>query len=140
MNTNSNTYTVVYSAIIVIVVASILALAATSLKDRQVANMKAETISQILSAAKIPAGESNAEIIALAMDSGSAVVWGDVFAVDSRITRDNNHFIMSISITDYTGSVNLKIFDEIANKAKKPPPFFLWAASAAPTANNPRYV
>ena len=64
MNTNSNTYTVVYSAIIVIVVASILALAATSLKDRQVANMKAETISQILSAAKIPAGESNAEIIA----------------------------------------------------------------------------
>ena len=40
MNTNSNTYTVVYSAIIVIVVASILALAATSLKDRQVANMK----------------------------------------------------------------------------------------------------
>ena len=57
-------------------------------------------------------------IAALAMDSGSAVVWGDVFAVDSRITRDNNHFIMSISITDYTGSVNLKIFDEIANKAK----------------------
>ena len=48
MNTNSNTYTVVYSAIIVIVVASILALAATSLKYRLVANMKAETMRQIL--------------------------------------------------------------------------------------------
>lgn len=63
MNTNSNTYTVVYSAIIVIVVAAILAFASTSLKDRQVANMKAETISQILTAAKIPSGESNPEII-----------------------------------------------------------------------------
>ncbi|MBQ0144920.1 MAG: NADH:ubiquinone reductase (Na(+)-transporting) subunit C [Bacteroidales bacterium] len=68
MNTNSNTYTVVYSAIIVIVVAAILAFAAMSLNDRQVANMKAETIGQILTAAKIPSGESNAEIIATYKD------------------------------------------------------------------------
>ena len=54
----------------------------------------------------------------LALDTGSAVIWGDVFSTESRITRDNNHFIMSIAITDYTGSINLKIFDEIGNKAK----------------------
>lgn len=63
MNTNSNTYTVVYTTIIVIIVAAILAFAAMSLNGRQVANMKAETIGQILKAAKIESGESNAEII-----------------------------------------------------------------------------
>ena len=57
-------------------------------------------------------------ISGLALDTGSAVIWGDVFSTESRITRDNNHFIMSIAITDYTGSINLKIFDEIGNKAK----------------------
>jgi len=68
MNTNSNTYTVVYTTIIVIIVAAILAFAAMSLNGRQVANMKAETIGQILKAAKIESGESNAEIIAAYKD------------------------------------------------------------------------
>ena len=68
MNTNNNTYTVVYTTIIVIIVAAILAFAAMSLNGRQVANMKAETIGQILKAAKIKSGESNAEIIATYKD------------------------------------------------------------------------
>ena len=55
MNTNNNTYTVVYSAIIVVVVAAILAWAAMALKPKQDANIKAETISQMLDAAKIQA-------------------------------------------------------------------------------------
>ena len=54
----------------------------------------------------------------LGLDSGSAVIWGDIFSVDCRDTRDKNHFIMSIAITDYTGSVNLKIFDELSLKPK----------------------
>ena len=53
MNTNSNTYTIVYTAIIVIVVAAILAFAASSLKSKQEANIKADTISQILTAAQV---------------------------------------------------------------------------------------
>lgn len=57
-------------------------------------------------------------ISTLGVDSGSAVIWGDVFSMESRVTRDKNHFIMSISITDYTGSINLKIFDEIKNEPK----------------------
>lgn len=52
MNTNSNAYTIIYSTIIVVVVAAILAFAATSLKPKQDANVKAETISQMLSAAQ----------------------------------------------------------------------------------------
>lgn len=54
----------------------------------------------------------------LGLDSGSAVIWGDIFSVDCRDTRDKNHFIMSIAITDYTGSINLKIFDELSQKPK----------------------
>ena len=51
MNTNSNVYTIVYTTVVVVIAATILALAAMALKDRQQANIKAETISQMLTAA-----------------------------------------------------------------------------------------
>lgn len=62
MNTNSNTYTVVYTSIIVVVVAAILALVAMTLKPMQVANVKAETISQMLIAAQYGTSEEFAEL------------------------------------------------------------------------------
>lgn len=52
MNTNSNIYTVIYTSIIVIVVAAVLAFVSQSLKDKQEANEKADTISQMLTAAQ----------------------------------------------------------------------------------------
>ena len=51
MNTNSNVYTVVYTTVIVVVVAALLAFVSQSLKGRQDANEKADTISQMLTAA-----------------------------------------------------------------------------------------
>ena len=51
MNTNSNTYTVIYSIILVVVVAAVLAFAAMFLKPAQDANVKKDTIGQILTAA-----------------------------------------------------------------------------------------
>ena len=51
MNTNSNTYTVIYSIILVVVVAAVLAFAAMFLKPTQDANVKKDTIGQILTAA-----------------------------------------------------------------------------------------
>ena len=51
MNTNSNVYTIVYTTIVVVVAAAILAIAAMALKPKQDANIKAETISQMLTAA-----------------------------------------------------------------------------------------
>ena len=52
MNTNSNVYTVIYTTVIVVIVAALLAFVSQSLKAKQDANEKAETISQMLTAAQ----------------------------------------------------------------------------------------
>ena len=52
MNTNSNVYTVVYTTVICVLVAAILAFVSQSLKPMQEDNEKAETISQILTAGR----------------------------------------------------------------------------------------
>ena len=49
MNTSSNTYTVIYATVMVVLVAVILSFAALSLKDRQDANERVEKMSDILS-------------------------------------------------------------------------------------------
>ncbi len=39
-----------------------------------------------------------------------AVVWGDVIELEKRVTKNNKNSIITIDITDYTGSVTVKIF------------------------------
>ena len=51
MNTNSNTYTVIYSTVLVVVVSAVLAFAAMALKPMQDENVKKEIITQVLTAA-----------------------------------------------------------------------------------------
>ena len=53
MNTNSNTYTVIYSIILVVIVAAVLAFAAKALQPVQDENVKKDTIGQILTAATV---------------------------------------------------------------------------------------
>jgi Na+-transporting NADH:ubiquinone oxidoreductase subunit C len=74
MNTNSNLYTVIYTTLVVVVVAAVLAFVSQSLKSRQEANEKAETLRQMMAAAQIkPAGElysmANADILQLYADN-----------------------------------------------------------------------
>ena len=69
MNTNNNVYTIVYTTIVVVIAAAILAIAAMALKPKQDANIKAETISQMLAAAGFSSKEdlsklSNDQILA----------------------------------------------------------------------------
>lgn len=51
-------------------------------------------------------------------ESGTTVVWGDIFDITSRMNRDETKVIMTISITDYTSSINLKIFEDKEKKAQ----------------------
>lgn len=52
-------------------------------------------------------------ISSLSLDTGRAVIWGDVFAVDKKTTRSGDKNIVIISITDYTGSITVKVFNSI---------------------------
>jgi len=52
------------------------------------------------------------DLSTLDLESGRVTVWGDIFAVESRDTRDGTKVIMSIHFTDYTGSNVLKIITE----------------------------
>ena len=74
MNTNSNVYTVIYTAVIVIIVATLLAFVSSKLGPAQDANAKAETLRQMMSAAGVKPTEElyankNAEILQLYADN-----------------------------------------------------------------------
>ncbi len=74
MNTNSNVYTVIYTTVICVLVAAILAFVSQSLKPLQQDNEKAETISQILTAGQFGekdelAAKSNQAIIKIFKDN-----------------------------------------------------------------------
>lgn len=65
MNTNSNVYTIIYTTLIVVLVSAVLAIVASVLKPMQTANVKAETLSQMMLAANINTSE---ELAALSND------------------------------------------------------------------------
>lgn len=46
-------------------------------------------------------------------NGGKVVVCGEVFSIETRYTRDKSKFILSIDITDYTGSTTLKFIDVV---------------------------
>lgn len=52
MDTNKNLYTVVYTAVVVLIVSALLAFVSTALKDKQDANEKADIMGQIMTAAQ----------------------------------------------------------------------------------------
>ena len=54
-------------------------------------------------------------ISSIAYDTGKATVWGDVFSKEVKTTRSGDKYIITMDITDYTGSVTIKIFDSVAN-------------------------
>ena len=46
-------------------------------------------------------------------DIGTVTIWGEIFQKDERITRDGQRKIITMNITDYTGSMTLKIIEMV---------------------------
>ncbi len=49
----------------------------------------------------------------VAQDSGKIAVWGEVFDIETKITRDEKKMIVTVYITDLTGSITLKLIDSV---------------------------
>lgn len=52
------------------------------------------------------------------IESGNVTVWGDVFKIDRRTSRDEKTLILSIYFTDYTGSYCAKVIGRMDKKIK----------------------
>ncbi|HRT81624.1 MAG TPA: PolC-type DNA polymerase III, partial [Oscillospiraceae bacterium] len=50
-------------------------------------------------------------------EDGRVTVWGDVFGINERTTKDGRRNIIDFSITDYDGSFKVKIFDDCSQCA-----------------------
>ncbi len=113
MNTNSNAYTVIYTTLVVVVVAALLAFTAMKLKPSQDANAKAETLRQMMSAAQIkPTDElyatKNAGILQLYADNiGEAYTIGLDGKKSGTLSTDKN----SIGLVDNLKPQNKAIKD-----------------------------
>lgn len=58
------------------------------------------------------------EMAQVNIESGSVTVWGDVFKIDRRTSRDEKTLILSIYLTDYTGSYCAKVIGRFDKKMK----------------------
>ena len=50
--------------------------------------------------------------------SGTVVVWGDIFASESKVTRAGDKVILTWNFSDYTSSNTIKIIDTVENEEK----------------------
>ena len=48
-----------------------------------------------------------------AIDMGNIVVWGEIFSIETKETRDKSRKIYSIDITDYSSSITLKLLQNM---------------------------
>ena len=93
MNTNSNTYTIVYASVMVVIVAFLLAFVSSSLKDKQNENVELDKKKQILSALNVDIKGADvahlySEIVKqepLLSADGSIKAEEGAFAIDSKV-------------------------------------------------------
>ncbi len=47
-------------------------------------------------------------------DIGSVTIWGEIFSIEEKTTRDQQRKIVTVNITDYTSSMTLKIIELVS--------------------------
>lgn len=108
-STNSNAYTLIYAAVLVIIVAFLLSFISSSLKERQEANEKIDKKAQILAAINVTEGDMSANYDkyvtkAMVLNSNGDVVEGkDGFDVDFGKKSDSEN--MPVYECNVDGSV-----------------------------------
>lgn len=115
MNRNGNTYTVLYAAIMVILVAAILASISMSLKPRQVRNTEIEKKQSILASVNIESTVQNAEEIyaekilkEYVVNVKGEQVEGDAFNTDLKKERAKAHEGMLLPVFECQTKDGLK--------------------------------
>ena len=56
-------------------------------------------------------------ISSVSVDTGKTVVWGDVFSAEKKVTKRGDKNIFNFDITDYSGSITVKVFGAIKDTA-----------------------
>lgn len=107
MNTNSNSYTIGYAAIMVIIVAFLLAFVSSSLKEMQTENVKLDTKKQILSALNITEGDAAANYESMVKDY--------ILNPDGSLTAQPADSFQ----TKYADTTKLHVFECLVNGEKK---------------------
>ncbi len=51
----------------------------------------------------------------LTQELGNTNIWGEIFDIESKITKDGKYSITNFKITDYTSSIVVKVFDKVKN-------------------------
>jgi Na+-transporting NADH:ubiquinone oxidoreductase subunit C len=115
MNRNGNTYTVLYAAIMVILVASILASVAMALKPRQVRNIEIEKKQSILASVNIGSTVENADDIyaekivnQYVINIQGEKVEGDAFSIDLKKEHAKSNSEMHLPVFECKTDEGLK--------------------------------
>lgn len=116
MNRNGNTYTVLYAAIMVILVAAILASVSMALKNRQVRNVEIEKKQSILASVNIESTAANAEklyaeniVNQFVVNTKGEKVDGDAFNIDLKKERSKkDHSTMLLPVFECKTDAGIK--------------------------------
>ncbi len=101
LNTNSNIYTIVYSAILVVIVAFLLAFVFQALKDRQDANVALDKKKQVLYSLNIRGLDDEAAAAKYKEVVKSDDVLGDNGVIVKIETKDNESYGFKLNSADY---------------------------------------
>lgn len=108
MNTNSNSYTIIYASVMVVIVAFLLAFVSSSLREKQNKNVELDTKKQILSALNIREADDAEKVYSdyiksdmLVNEDGSLTKYdGSFVTAYEKAAKENGHYHVFVANVD----------------------------------------